>query len=315
DMKDVLMLRKYIAHLGACTDEAAADMNGDGSLDMKDVLLLRLLIVRGSLPEDTSDIEMNATLTQVMALINQCRAAEGLSSLKPQAKLQQAANVRALELKESYSHTRPNGESCFTAAKEAGVTYTFISENIARGPDTPEAVVELWMASESHRANLLDPQFTHAAVGFEPETNSWVLLVVTSPDSAPPSDADANTAIAQVIALVNQRRAEAGLPALKPNTRLQEAAQIRALELRELFSHTRPNGEACFTVFEQLGIDYAYVGENIAYGYMTPEAVMEGWMNSEGHRKNILDPSFTDIAVGYDPEGKGWVQLFLTPPA
>ena len=117
----------------------------------------------------------------------------------------------------------------------------------------------------------------------------------------------------QVVALVNQQRAENGLSALSVNSQLQQAAQERAQEQVELYSHTRPDGTRCFTILEEYGIDYSGAGENIAYGQRSPEAVMDAWMNSQGHRANILNTSFDTIGVGC-VEYNGtlyWVQMFI----
>lgn len=115
----------------------------------------------------------------------------------------------------------------------------------------------------------------------------------------------------QVIQLVNEQRAQNGLAPLQTSTAISEAAQIRAGELPSLFEHTRPDGRSCFTVLAEVGRRYGTAGENIAYGYATPEQVVDGWMNSPGHRANILNGSFTAIGVGYNPEGNYWVQLFI----
>ena len=117
---------------------------------------------------------------------------------------------------------------------------------------------------------------------------------------------------ADVLRLVNQRRAEAGLRALEPDPRLCAAAQIRADEITELFEHTRPDGSGCFTVLDSLGILRGTAGENIARGYDTPAEVVDGWMNSPDHRVNILDPAFRYLGVGCVVLGKRafWVQLF-----
>ena len=117
----------------------------------------------------------------------------------------------------------------------------------------------------------------------------------------------------QVVALVNQQRAENGLSALSVNSQLQQAAQERAQEQVELYSHTRPDGTRCFTILEEYGIDYSGAGENIAYGQRSPEAVMNAWMNSSGHRANILNAGFDTIGVGC-VEYNGtlyWVQMFV----
>ena len=120
---------------------------------------------------------------------------------------------------------------------------------------------------------------------------------------------------AQVVALMNQERANAGIGGISQNAALDAAAQIRAQEIVSTFSHSRPNGTSCFTVLDESGIVYMAAGENIAAGYGTPAEVMTGWMNSEGHRANILNGSFGQVGIGYytdpnTPYGTYWVQIF-----
>ncbi len=116
----------------------------------------------------------------------------------------------------------------------------------------------------------------------------------------------------RVIELVNQERTSRGLQPLVKDDRLMVAAAARARELSQRYSHTRPNGSECFTILWHLGIDYAYAGENIAMGQKTPEIVMNDWMNSSGHRANILNENYDCIGVGYTMvDGYPyWVQLF-----
>ena len=95
-----------------------------------------------------------------------------------------------------------------------------------------------------------------------------------------------------------------GLSALQTNDSISAAAQVRVKELSALFDHTRPDGTTCFTALDDAGIRYSTAGENIAAGYSTPEQVVNGWMNSEGHRANILNANFTTIGVGYDSAEK-----------
>lgn len=120
---------------------------------------------------------------------------------------------------------------------------------------------------------------------------------------------------AQVVAIMNQERANAGVGGISQNASLDAVAQIRAQEIAQSFSHTRPNGSSCFTVLNENGIVYSTAGENIAAGYGDPASVMSGWMNSEGHRANILNGSFGQVGIGYytDPNsgyGTYWVQIF-----
>ena len=121
---------------------------------------------------------------------------------------------------------------------------------------------------------------------------------------------DENMAVYEI---VNRERAKNGLSALNYRYDLQTAANKRAEEIVTSFSHTRPNGSSCFTVLSEYGITYRAVGENIAAGQRTPEEVMNGWMNSQGHRANILNSNFTGIAVGVKTIGstKYWVQIFI----
>ena len=116
---------------------------------------------------------------------------------------------------------------------------------------------------------------------------------------------------AQVVALCNEQRAANGLGPLTEDAALDSRAQIRAGELITSFAHTRPDGSSCFTVIGD--VSWTTCGENIAAGYQTPQDVVNGWMNSEGHRANILNPAFTKIGVGYctgGSYGTNWVQLF-----
>lgn len=123
---------------------------------------------------------------------------------------------------------------------------------------------------------------------------------------------------AEVIRLVNLEREKEGLKPLGTFQRLTDAAEIRAPELAQYFSHDRPDGSSCYTAMDETGArnGAGRAGENIAAGQATPAAVVESWMNSSGHRANILNPEYTHIGVGYyfdrnDRQyGHYWVQMF-----
>ena len=110
----------------------------------------------------------------------------------------------------------------------------------------------------------------------------------------------------QVLSLVNQERTKVGLPALTMDQELLDAAMQRAYETAVYYSHTRPDGRACFTASSLT------VGENIAAGQFSPAHVMNSWMNSEGHRANILDTGYASIGIGaVEVDGRYyWVQCF-----
>lgn len=99
----------------------------------------------------------------------------------------------------------------------------------------------------------------------------------------------------EVLSLVNEERANAGLAPLNMEQGLLDAAMlVRAPECAVLYSHTRPDGQSCFSVFPESSLK----GENIAAGQMSAESVMDSWMNSPDHRKNILDSDFKNIGIG-----------------
>ena len=115
----------------------------------------------------------------------------------------------------------------------------------------------------------------------------------------------------EVLRLVNVEREKAGLPPLSTDAPLTAAAEVRAREIVSLFDHTRPDGSSCFTVLD--GYAYRAAGENIAYGQSSPEQVMNSWMNSPGHRANILSASFNRMGIGVYQAGRTiyWTQLFV----
>lgn len=121
----------------------------------------------------------------------------------------------------------------------------------------------------------------------------------------------------EILNLVNIERSYAGVSPLSLSSTLMEGAAIRANEIITYFSHTRPNGTNCDTVVENTYPSY-YIGENIAAGYYSSEEVMNAWMNSTGHRENILFSNYSELGVGlaYDSNsvyGYYWVQLFGEP--
>lgn len=120
-------------------------------------------------PEDNNNSQGNVSLSafeqEVLDLVNKERAAYGLSALQADSKVQAAAKTRANEILKSFSHTRPDGRAFSTALNEAGATYSGAGENIAKGQRTPEEVVNAWMNSEGHRANILNSKYKYLGVG------------------------------------------------------------------------------------------------------------------------------------------------------
>ena len=144
----------------------------------------------------------------------------------------------------------------------------------------------------------------------------------SKPDTTPDTDNTPGTDITpdsgsvssperQVVALVNQERAAYGLSPLTLSTDLSDGARLKSQDMRDnrYFDHNSPTYGTPFEMMRSLGITYRAAAENIAMGYRTAEAVVDGWMNSPGHRANILNEDFDTIGIGR--EGSDWVQLFV----
>lgn len=177
--------------------------------------------------------------------------------------------------------------------------------------ETPETNAPETNAPETEAPETNAPE-TEAPETNVPETNA---PETNAPETnAPETDGSQDVSAARKVAdLVNQERAKAGLAPLEVKVNLQTAAQVRAKEIEKSFSHTRPNGSSFSTVLAENGVDYRGSGENIAWGQRSPEEVMNGWMNSDGHRANILNKNFKYIGVGYHVNSNGtgyWTQLF-----
>ena len=131
--------------------------------------------------------------------------------------------------------------------------------------------------------------------------------------SIPQLSADISSKEQQVITLVNQIRAQHGLKPLSANWQLSRVARYKSQDIadRNYFSHNSPTYGSPFQMMKQFGITYRTAGENIAQGYSSAQAVVNAWMNSEGHRANILNASYTQIGVGYVSDGNHWTQMFI----
>ena len=146
---------------------------------------------------------------------------------------------------------------------------------------------------------------------------------ITNPDKISPSQiikvpssTEATTLEGQVVVLVNKERAKVGLAPLKANWELSRVARYKSQDMidKNYFSHTSPTYGSPFDMMKNFGIKYMSAGENIAYGQPTPTSVMTGWMNSAGHKANILSKNYTERGVGVAKKSDGtiyWTQQFI----
>ena len=198
-------------------------------------------------------------------------------------------------------------------------TMTTPTATISTTISTPAAttaattIVTTTVPPETAAATTAEPMILTTPVTTELQT------IATEPPTervtaatAQPVQRNADTPVLQVALLVNQEREKRGLVPLRYSDKLGELAQVRTNEITSVFEHTRPDGRSCFSIFDDYGIDYRCIAENIAAGQDTPEIAMEWWINSEGHRNNILNPDLRYIGVGnVSQDGvQYWTQIF-----
>ncbi|MFJ7405910.1 MULTISPECIES: CAP domain-containing protein [unclassified Lysinibacillus] len=147
------------------------------------------------------------------------------------------------------------------------------------------------------------------------QTNQQNNTTTTPPTTSKPTTttSDVNAFEQEVVKLTNAERTKAGLKALQTDDKLMAAAREKSQDMqsKKYFSHTSPTFGSPFDRMKALGITYKSAGENIAQGQRTPQEVVQAWMDSPGHRANILNATYTHIGVGYVKSGNYWTQQFI----
>ncbi len=166
----------------------------------------------------------------------------------------------------------------------------------------------LWKIAVSYRVGLSEIKAAN------PQIKNYDLIYPSQQINIPELDASVLSFESEVVRLVNLERAKQGLSPLTQDWQLSRVARYKSQDMRDLgyFSHTSPTYGSPFDMMKSFGISYRTAGENIAKGYSTPEAVVKAWMNSPGHRANILNSTYTHIGVGYVASGNYWTQMFIS---
>lgn len=167
----------------------------------------------------------------------------------------------------------------------------------------------LWKIASAHEVGLSE------LIAANPQIKN-ISLIYPGEKITIPSQPATTTLEDQVITLVNNERAKRGLTTLTKNWQLSRVARYKSQDMinKSYFSHTSPTYGSPFTMMQNFGIRFSAAGENIAMGQSTPQAVMNAWMNSPGHRSNILSPSYNQIGVGMAKSSSGvvyWTQMFI----
>ena len=165
----------------------------------------------------------------------------------------------------------------------------------------------LWKIAVRHEIGVSE------IIAANPQIKNPDLIYPGDRVTIPEQDAGVLAYEEEVIRLVNEMREKNGLKHLTKNWELCRVARYKSQDMVEnrYFSHTSPTYGSPFQMMKDFGLRYRTAGENIAFGQRTPQEVMNAWMNSSGHRANILNPSFTQIGVGYVANGRYWTQMFI----
>lgn len=154
---------------------------------------------------------------------------------------------------------------------------------------------------------------TSEIISANPQVGNPDLIYPGQSLNIPTVDSSVTNFEIEVIRLVNEHRQKNGLKPLTANWELSRVARYKSQDMvdNRYFAHNSPLYGTPFQMIKAFGISYRTAGENIAYGQRTPKQVVDGWMNSSGHRANILNAAYTQIGVGYVPNGHYWTQMFI----
>lgn len=247
---------------------------------------------------------------------NSARAAAGSPPVALDARLMSAARAHAAGMAAGglLSAESPDGVSVYQRVVSSGYAYLTVGEHLVSGPRTEREFVEYCLSSERSRGTLCDPGFEEAGLAHVADARSGDLYW-TALWARPFSPGGLERTAREVIALTNTERATHGLPPLAPDTPLTAAAQGHSADMvaRDFYAHTSPEGRRPWDRAAAAGSGLRTIGENIACGQRSPAEVVLGWMNSPGHRANILKRDFTRIGIGLAGGGRAgtyWTQLF-----
>lgn len=166
----------------------------------------------------------------------------------------------------------------------------------------------LWRIANQYQVGLSEIKTAN------PQIKNYDLIYPGQLIQIPDQDSSVISFEQEVIRLVNEIRIENGLNSLTYDWELGRVARYKSQDMKDnrYFSHISPVYGSPFQMIRNFGISFRSAGENIAKGYATPQAVVNGWMNSSGHRANILSSSYTKIGVGYVADGNYWTQMFIS---
>ena len=268
-------------------------------------------------PQTTDAAEVDSIVTALVKTHNHTRVKAGLSPLKMNTKLMQAAQVHVHDMakRERLTHRGKGRTTPAQRVKQQGYSYLKTAENIASGSQTPEAVTQAWMRSRGHWRNILG-DFTEVGAAYALSKDGvpyWCVVF-----GLPIPVLDPSHAAATLVTLLNEKRVNASLPPLEVDARLTQAAHAYARDMAEndTLRHQGGGGDMLLERVAQTGYRARKVGQGIVSGHPTPADVVRRMMDhTTDFRTYILD-DFTHIGVSYATAEDGtpyWCVIFGVP--
>lgn len=192
-------------------------------------------------------------------------------------------------------------------ALSAALLLPILTLNASAATHTVAAGDTLWKIAVRYEVGLSEIKAAN------PQIPNFDLIYPGQIIQVPTLDTSVTDYEQEVIRLVNEIRQKNGLKALSYDWELSRVARFKSQDMKDnrYFAHSSPVYGTPFQMIRNFGISFRSAGENIARGYSTPQAVVNGWMNSSGHRANILNAGYTHIGVGYVSGGNYWTQMFI----
>lgn len=192
----------------------------------------------------------------------------------------------------------------------AAISAISFSAVLASAADLSHTVVSgdsMWKIAVKYQVGLSE------IISANPHIKDPALIYPGQKITIPTVDEGVSSYEKEVVRLVNEIRVKNGLNPLTEDWELSRVARYKSRDMKDnnYFSHTSPVYGSPFNMLKSFGIKYKAAAENIAKGQATPQTVVNAWMNSAGHRANILNSSYTKIGVGYVKSGNYWTQMFI----
>lgn len=235
------------------------------------------------------------------------------AAVDPNMNLDTVSSVTTNSSSKNYPHTIPvkvqNAKYEFrtvTGTYNANTGKVVIQNNGVKQPTQNTQPGQTNQPAQNTQPNTQAGQINQPTQNTQPNTQA-------APTKQAESKESMSAFVSSVIDLTNAERKKQGLSALQAYPELSNVADVKAKDMHDkgYFSHTSPTYGSPFDMMRDFGITYQSAGENIAQGQRTPEEVVKAWMNSEGHRANILSDKYTHIGVGFEEPGYEWVQMFV----